>query len=173
MPGSFAIGIDYGTNSVRAVVVDCTDGRTVGSSVFEYPSGDRGVLLEARQRHLARQNPADYIEGTRATVTGALAQASREAAFSADRVIGIGSDTTGSTPLPVDADARPLALDPRWNGNLAAHAWLWKDHTAAGEAAVDHVSRTGACARVSGADWRHVFVGVVVVEDLALPERGA
>ena len=57
-------------------------------------------------------------------------QASRES-----RVIGIGVDTTGSTPLPVDAHARPLALDPQWKNNLAAHAWLWKDHTAAAEAA--------------------------------------
>jgi L-ribulokinase len=55
--------------------------------------------------------------------------------FSRAGVIGIGVDTTGSTPLPVDGRARPLALDPRWQGNLAAHAWLWKDHTAASEAA--------------------------------------
>jgi L-ribulokinase len=131
----FTIGIDYGTNSVRAVVVDCADGRVVGTSVFDYPSGEQGVLLEPRQPHLARQNPADYIEGARASVTGALAQASREQGFSPRQVIGIGVDTTGSTPLPVDARARPLALDPKWMGNLAAHAWLWKDHTSADEAA--------------------------------------
>jgi L-ribulokinase len=107
----------------------------IGTSVFAYPSGDAGVLLEPRQPHLARQNPADYVEGARASVTGALAQADGVSGFSRNRVIGIGVDTTGSTPMPVDARARPLAMDPRWQGNLAAHAWLWKDHTSAEEAA--------------------------------------
>ena len=135
MAHAYTVGIDYGTNSVRAVIVDCTDGRVVGTAVFDYPSGDHGVLLEPKQPHLARQNPADYVEGARVSVRGALAQAARDRGFSAARVIGIGVDTTGSTPLPVDAQARPLALDPKWAGNLAAHAWLWKDHTAAEEAA--------------------------------------
>lgn len=132
---AFTIGIDYGTNSVRAVVVDCADGRTVGTSVFNYPSGDRGVLLQAGDPHLARQHPGDYIAGLEASVTGALRQAEAAGGFDRTHVIGIGVDTTGSTPLPVDARARPLALDPRWEGNLAAHAWLWKDHTSATEAA--------------------------------------
>lgn len=129
------LGIDYGTSSVRAVVVDCADGRVVGTSVFDYPSGTQGVILDPKDPHLARQNPADYLAGLRASVTGALAEAARVPGFSAGAVIGIGVDTTGSTPLPVDARARPLALDPRWSGNPAAHAWLWKDHTSAGEAA--------------------------------------
>ena len=133
--GSYTIGIDYGTNSVRAVVVDTADGRVVGTSVFNYPSGDDGVLLHPKDPHLARQNPKDYIDGLRASVTGALAAARHTAGFSAERVIGIGVDTTGSTPMPVDANAQPLALDPRWSSNLAAHAWLWKDHTSTTEAA--------------------------------------
>ena len=131
----YTIGIDYGTNSVRAVVVDTSDGRVVGTRVFDYPSGDAGVLLDPKQPHLARQNPADYIEGLRGAVGGALADADRDPSFARDRVIGLGVDTTGSTPLPVDAQARPLALDPKWKGNLAAHAWLWKDHTSADKAA--------------------------------------
>lgn len=135
MSSAYTIGLDYGTNSVRAVVVDCADGRVIGTSVFDYPSGDQGVLLQPGDAHLARQNPADYIDGLRASVAGALAAADRERGFTRDRVIGIGVDTTGSTPLPVDAGAQPLALDPRWTGNLAAHAWLWKDHTSADEAA--------------------------------------
>jgi L-ribulokinase len=132
---SFTIGVDFGTNSVRAVVVDTADGRVAGTRVFEYPSGDQGVLLDPKQPHLARQNPADYIEGLRVSVRDALAAAEADAGFSRDRVIGIGVDTTGSTPLPVDAHARALALDPRWKDDLAAHAWLWKDHTSAEEAA--------------------------------------
>jgi len=131
----FTIGIDYGTNSVRAVVADCANGHIVGTSVFSYPSGDRGVLLDPRDPHLARQHPGDYIAGLEASVCGALGQAETVGGFNRSQVIGIGVDTTGSTPLPVDANARPLALDPKWAGNLAAHAWLWKDHTSADEAA--------------------------------------
>src|SRR5258706_1399935 len=137
---SYTVGIDYGTNSVRAVVVDTADGRVVGTRVFDYPSGEQGVLLDAKQPHLARQNPADYIDGLRVSLGDALKAADAEPGFSRDRVIGIGVDTTGSTPLPVDAHARPLAMSPRWKDNLAAHAWLWKDHTAAAEA----VAITGA-----------------------------
>src|SRR3954451_10041299 len=101
---TYTIGIDYGTNSVRAVVVNTTDGSVAGTRVLDYPSGDHGVVLDAKQPHLARQNPADYIEGLRVAVAGALAEAERNGgAFGRDRVIGIGVDTTGSTPLPVDA----------------------------------------------------------------------
>jgi L-ribulokinase len=132
---SYTIGIDYGTNSVRAIVVDCANGATVGASVFDYPSGDRGVLLNPKEPHLARQNPADYLAGLKASVRGALDDAGSKPGFDPDRVIGIGVDTTGSTPLPVDANFRPLALDPKWTSNLAAHAWLWKDHTSTDEAA--------------------------------------
>ena len=132
---SYTIGVDYGTNSVRAVVVDCADGRIVGTRVFDYPSGEQGVLLDPKQPHLARQNPADYIEGLRISVADALQAAEAEPGFTRDRVIGIGVDTTGSTPLPIDAHARPLALDSAWKRNLAAQAWLWKDHTSTAEAA--------------------------------------
>ena len=135
MEHAFTVGLDYGTNSVRAVVVACADGRTLGTHVFDYPSGEQGILLDPKDPHLARQNPGDYVEGIRASVTGALADAERASGFDRRRVVGIGVDTTGSTPLPVDAANRPLALDPRWTGNLAAHAWLWKDHTGAEEAA--------------------------------------
>ncbi len=131
---AFTIGVDYGTSSVRALVVDCADGRAVGGAIFDYPSGQDGVLLDERDVHLARQNPADYIDGLHASVTGALATAAQAPGFALERVIGIGVDTTGSTPLPVDAANRPLALDPRFAGRLAAQAWLWKDHTAAAEA---------------------------------------
>jgi L-ribulokinase len=135
MTSAFTIGVDFGTNSARAVVVDCRDGRAIGTHVHPYQAGEQGVLLDPRDPHLARQDPADYLEGLRAAVTGALEAAEAEAGFSRDRVIGIGVDTTGSTPMPVDANNRPLALDPRWKSQLAAYAWLWKDHTSAAEAA--------------------------------------
>ena len=131
----FTIGLDFGTGSVRAVVVDCRDGRIIGSSVFDFPSGTGGVLTDPRDPHLARQNPADYVAGLLAAVPKALRAAEAHEGFARHRVIGIGVDTTGSTPMPVDTHAKPLALDARWTDNLAAHAWLWKDHTSANEAA--------------------------------------
>ena len=132
---AFVVGVDFGTNSARAVVVDCADGRALGTAVAGYPSGERGVLLDGRDPHLARQHPGDYLEALRASVRGALDESAREPGFSRERVVGIGTDTTGSTPLPVDAACHPLALDPRWRAHPAAQAWLWKDHTAADEAA--------------------------------------
>jgi L-ribulokinase len=134
VPPTYVIGVDFGTNSVRAIVVSCDDGRELGGAVFHYPSGERGVLLHPKDPHLARQNPVDYLEGLHVSVMGALEEARRDVDFARERVIGIGVDTTGSTPLPLDAQARPLALDPLWRDNLAAHAWLWKDHTGAEEA---------------------------------------
>jgi L-ribulokinase len=131
----FTVGVDFGTNSARAIVVSCADGRTVGTSVAEYHSGEHGVLTHPKDPHLARQNPADYIGALGQSVSAALAQAATVPGFSRDRVIGIGVDTTGSTPLPIDARARPLAIDPQWESHLAAQAWLWKDHTGAEEAA--------------------------------------
>ena len=131
----FTIGIDYGTNSVRAIVVDARDGRIAGTHVCPYPSGDQGVWLDPDDVHLARQHPGDYLVGLEASVRGALRDAAAWPDFALDRVAGIGVDTTGSTPLPVDAHCRPLALDPRWREHPAAQAWLWKDHTGAAQAA--------------------------------------
>ncbi|HET9703975.1 MAG TPA: ribulokinase [Vicinamibacterales bacterium] len=135
MPNAVTIGVDFGTNSARAIVVSCADGRVLGTGVSEYPSGDRGVLTHPRDPHLARQHPGDYLVALRSSVNGALDEAARTKDFSRDSIIGIGADTTGSTPMPVDAKARPLALDSRWRDDLAAQAWLWKDHTGADEAA--------------------------------------
>ena len=134
MSTAFTIGVDFGTNSCRAIVVSCADGTIIGTGVSEYHSGDHGVLTHPSDPHLARQNPADYIGSLGHAISAALTQAAAAPGFSRDRVIGIGTDTTGSTPLPIDAKARPLAINPEWEGHLAAQAWLWKDHTAAEEA---------------------------------------
>jgi L-ribulokinase len=135
MPPSYVLGVDFGTNTARAVVVDCADGRAVGIAVSEYPSGEHGVITDRRNAHLARQHPGDYLATLRGSVRGALRAAKRKQGFKPERVIGIGVDTTGSTPIPVDAACRPLALDRRWKQHPAAQAWLWKDHTGAEEAA--------------------------------------
>ncbi len=132
---SFTVGIDYGTASVRALVVRTHDGAELGSCVVPYPSGKGGILLDLQDHHLARQNPADYLFGLERSVRGALTAAKKTRGFSVAQVVGLGVDTTGSSPIPVDRTNRPLALDPKWKRNLAAQCWLWKDHTSWAEAA--------------------------------------
>jgi L-ribulokinase len=132
---AFTIGIDYGTNSVRALVVRAADGAEVGTCVVNYPSGRQGVLLDPRDHHLARQHPGDYLQGLEKSVRGALADARKVRGFSAEKVVGLGVDSTGSSPLPVDRHNAALALAPKWRRHLAAQCWLWKDHTGWREAA--------------------------------------
>jgi L-ribulokinase len=133
---SYTIGLDYGTNSARALVVDCKNGREIGTAVVDYPSGHQGILLNPSDHHLARQNPADYLFALEKATCEALAAAkAAEPAFSADQVVGIGMDGTGSSPIPVDSGNVPLASDQRFEDNLNAQCWLWKDHTSIPEAA--------------------------------------
>src|SRR5262245_23239430 len=130
----YSIGLDYGTNSVRTLIVNVGNGREVAEAVWPYPHGTHGVIL-SRDPNLARQHPADYVEGAEVTIRKALTQARNAVrSFRPEQVIGIGVDTTGSTPLPVDEQGRPLALNKKFSKNPAAMAWLWKDHTGIKEA---------------------------------------
>src|SRR5208282_810725 len=123
MPPLYTLGLDYGTNSVRTLIVDTADGREVATAVWDYEHGDAGVIL-SRDPHLARQHPADYLKGAELSIRGAIATAGKTARnFRPERVVGIGVDTTGSTPLPIDGQGRPLAFDPRFKGNPAALVW--------------------------------------------------
>jgi L-ribulokinase len=135
MSAKYSIGLDYGTNSVRTVIVNTSNGREVATAVSNYAQGTQGVIL-SRDPNLARQHPTDYVAGAESTIKKALALAKKSVTgFHPDQVIGIGVDTTGSTPLPVDRNGRLLALDRRFAKNPAAMAWLWKDHTGVAEAA--------------------------------------
>jgi len=130
----YAIGLDYGTNSVRAVLVNVANGREIATTVWPYEHGTEGVIL-SKDPNLARQHPADYLKGGEVTIKRILSQARRTAkGFRPGDVIGIGVDTTGSTPLPVDRDGRPLAFKKEFAKDPAAMAWLWKDHTGVAEA---------------------------------------
>jgi len=108
----------------------------MASHVFAYPTGEDGILLDPKDPNVARQNPADYITGAIECVKGVnrMARKSRKG-FNAADIVGIGIDTTGSTPIPVDKNGTPLALLPKFSKNLNAMAWLWKDHTGHSEAA--------------------------------------
>ncbi len=135
MSGAFTIGLDFGTNSVRALIVDTATGEEIATSAWNYSHGRDGVIIDDMDPHLARQHPQDYLDGIEAGIVACLAQASRRRGFSADNVIGIGVDTTGSTPIPVDGDGTALACKEDFADNTNAMAWLWKDHTAHEEAA--------------------------------------
>jgi L-ribulokinase len=135
MSAKYTIGLDYGTNSVRALIVNVANGAEIAAAVWTYSHGTEGVIL-SRDPNLARQHPADYVKGAEVTIKQALAAAKKSAkGFSANQIIGIGVDTTGSTPLPVDAEGQPLALEKKFANHPAAMAWLWKDHTGVAEAA--------------------------------------
>ena len=132
----YSLGIDYGTNSCRSLLIDLTNGSELGSAVFPYPSGEMGILLDPKNPHVARQNPQDYLDGLVHVVTTAIAQAkAANPAFDPAAIVGIGLDTTGSTPIPVNQAGTPLGLLPEFADNLNAQVWLWKDHTAHAEAA--------------------------------------
>ena len=131
----YAIGLDYGTNSVRGLLVDVQSGEELASSVFAYPHGKAGIILDERDPDVARQHPQDYLDGAEAVIVGVLSQAASTPGFSPEQVIGLGVDTTGSTPIPVNAEGTPLALTPEFADNPAAMVYLWKDHTGHAEAA--------------------------------------
>ena len=134
MKNQTVIGLDYGTNSVRALLVDAHSGAEIAASTWNYAHGTNGVIL-SRDPNLARQHPADYLEGAEKTIREVLEIAQKsDADFAPSQVVGIGVDTTGSTPLPVDESGIPLAFQAEFAANNNALAWLWKDHTSIAEA---------------------------------------
>ncbi|ARK09141.1 ribulokinase [Fibrella sp. ES10-3-2-2] len=130
MKSQYVIGVDFGTDSVRALLVDAHTGQAVGTHVHEYVRWKQGLYCNPAQSQF-RQHPLDYLEGLEASIKGALAQAPAEVR---SQVVGISVDTTGSTPVAVDKTGLPLALRPDFEGNPNGMFILWKDHTANAEA---------------------------------------
>ena len=127
----YVIGVDYGTDSVRALLVDAARGTEIASAVFHYPRWKDGLYCNPAENRF-RQHPLDYIEGLEHTILSCLAQAGPAAAR---QVKAISIDTTGSTPIAVDPTGTPLGLLPAFRENPNALFVLWKDHTAVKEAA--------------------------------------
>lgn len=128
---SYVIGVDYGSDSVRTVVVNTANGEEVASSVFYYPRWKAGLYCNPSINQF-RQHPLDYLEGLETTIKDCLQKAGADVA---KNVKGISVDTTGSTPVAVDETGTPLALTPGFEENPNAMFVLWKDHTSTKEAA--------------------------------------
>jgi L-ribulokinase len=135
----YTIGIDFGTDSVRAMVVDAADGEAVGSAVSAYSRWSRGEYCDPRGNRF-RQHPRDYIEGIEDAVKQAVAAAGKTVA---ERIRGITIDTTGSTPCLADESGTPLALKSGFESEPDAMFVLWKDHTAVAQAErINNLART-------------------------------
>src|ERR671929_463152 len=131
MPGrdplAHVIGVDFGTLSGRAVVVRAADGAEVGSAVHEY---EHGVIEDSLPPHWALQDPRDWVEVLKTAVPAALA----DSGVDPSRVVGIATDFTASTPLPVLRDGTPLCWVEGFEGRPHAFPKLWKHHAAQGQA---------------------------------------
>jgi L-ribulokinase len=150
--GAFVIGIDFGTDSVRAVIADAADGEVVSVSVQHYPRWAQGLYCEPNENRF-RHHPLDYLETMQAAITEATARAGREVA---SRVRGIAADTTGSTPVLTDKRGVPLALTPGFREDPDAMFLLWKDHTAVAQAErINQTARTWG-----GADFTQYEGGI-------------
>ena len=131
MSNKYCIGLDYGSDSVRSIIVNAFTGEQLATAVFEYPRWKAGKYCNPAANQY-RQHPLDYIEGLEYTVREALKQCPADVA---ENVVGISFDTTGSTPVFTDENGTPLALLPGFTENPNAMFVLWKDHTAIREAA--------------------------------------
>lgn len=126
----FVIGVDFGTDSVRSVIVNAQNGEEVTSSVFNYARWKKGLYCDPAKNQF-RQHPLDYVEGLQATITDCVKKAGKDVS---SNIAAISADTTGSTPVAVDETGTPLALLPNFESNPNAMFVLWKDHTATSEA---------------------------------------
>lgn len=128
------IGIDFGSDSARAIVTDVQNGKKVGEGVWEYTRWSQGKYCDSSKR-MFRQHPLDYIEALTESVRGAVEDARGNLQTDVrEMIVALAVDTTGSTPCPVDREGSPLALLPGFEENPNGMFWLWKDHTAIEEA---------------------------------------
>jgi len=167
----YVIGLDYGTDSCRAVIVNTLTGEELASAVTYYPRWKEGKYCDPL-KNCYRQHPLDYTEGLEHSVKEALSQCEAEVA---QNVVGIAFDTTGSTPVLTDKNGTPLALLPEFAENPNAMFVLWKDHTAIKEAAkindlakkwyIDYTAYEGG---IYSSEWVWAKIAHILKEDEAV-----
>lgn len=128
---SYVVGVDYGSDSVRTIIVDATNGNELASSVFYYPRWKQQLYCNVNENQF-RQHPLDYVQGLETTIKECIVKAGPEVAAN---IKALSIDTTGSTPVATDKHGTPLSLLPGFEENPNAMFVLWKDHTGVGEAA--------------------------------------
>lgn len=131
IPEAYVLGVDYGTDSVRTIIVNAANGEEMAASVFHYPRWKKQLYCNAGNNQF-RQHPRDYIEGLESTIKDCVAKVGTAVA---SKIKALSVDTTGSTPIAVDKTGTPLSLLPEFEENPNAMFVLWKDHTSVDEAA--------------------------------------
>jgi L-ribulokinase len=157
---AYTLGLDFGTNSARALIVDPVNGKEIATAVAGYPGGQAGIILDRRDPNVARQHPDDWLTSMAKCTRDALKKAKAVKGFRPEGIIGIGVDATASTPLPVDENGAPLVRQKRFAKNINALAWLWKDHTSFAEAAQitaaaarEHPAYLAKCGGTYSSEW--------------------
>jgi L-ribulokinase len=168
----YVIGLDYGTNSARAVIVNANTGKEVATHVYAYKKGEAGILLDHKKPQLARQHPQEYFDALDECILKGFKKAkAADKKFSPMNIIGIGIDTTGSTPIPVNAEGTPLAMTKEFNKNIHAMAWLWKDKTS--HQVAETINRLGHennpdytlySGKIYSAEWYFSKIGQIAIE---------
>jgi len=160
MAKAYVLGLDFGTNSARALIVDPKNGQEIATAVANYPSGEAGIILDRKDPNVARQDPADWLSAMTRCTRAAIRKAKSARGFQPEHIVGIGVDATASTPLPVDETGVPLSRQKRFAKNINAFAWLWKDHTSFAEAreitdaaAKDHPEYLAKCGGTYSSEW--------------------
>ncbi|MBB4080753.1 L-ribulokinase [Lewinella aquimaris] len=171
---NYVIGLDYGSDSVRAVLIDAATGREMASEVYWYPRWKAGKYCDPA-RNQFRQHPLDHLEGLERTIRGVVTTSGVAPAS----VRGICVDTTGSSPVPVDAAGMPLCFSPGLEENPNAMMVLWKDHTAIAEAEeINELARnwggpdyTKYAGGIYSSEWFWAKILHVIREDSAVREQ--
>jgi L-ribulokinase len=158
MENTCVIGVDFGTDSVRALIVNARNGDILGEGQCDYARWQDGHYCDPAKNQF-RQHPRDYVESFESCLRETIGHAGEDVAKS---IVGIAVDTTGSTPCPVNQEGAPLALLPEFADNPNAMFHLWKDHTAVREAEeINHLA----------AEW-DIFLGMVLGQNPAHYSRG-